>query len=319
MKTDVEELLTEQMREQAEAVAWRPELLDGALRRHKSRQARRRVVFPALVVGLAGAIAASVALAPADRSAPAVRPKAQTVAYVVRRTRSAVAAAGGDVLRVRSLVSDGWSMTAWFYGGDLGQVRIDSVSPSGVTQDFFYDPVRTVIVDYRTRTWWTESNVPTKAELQHLRSYLRSHPQPRTAEPGEVRLVPGEVIAAEAAFGGPGALLPTPATIRNELTDGSLRLEKTVTEDGRRLLLLRGNDEKLLPVPLKPLSGDHTVELWVSAASYLPVRSVVGQGPHAPPLESEFSWLPATTANVAVFTPIMPAGFRHQAPQCPCG
>lgn len=50
--------------------------------------------------------------------------------------------------------------------------------------------------------------------------------------------------------------------------------------------------------------------MWINASTFLPVRSVTGEGPYAPRIDSTFTWLPATEENRAVFTPELPAGFR---------
>jgi hypothetical protein len=64
--------------------------------------------------------------------------------------------------------------------------------------------------------------------------------------------------------------------------------------------------------------SDSDLALWVSATSYLPVRSQVrlssATAARSVLLTSELSWLTARPANLQVFTPVIPAGFRHQAP-----
>jgi hypothetical protein len=64
------------------------------------------------------------------------------------------------------------------------------------------------------------------------------------------------------------------------------------------------------------LHSADAVNIWLNAASYLPVRSSSAQplGPGAP-LISKFTWLAPTSANLAVFTPQIPAGFKNQQPQ----
>jgi hypothetical protein len=59
------------------------------------------------------------------------------------------------------------------------------------------------------------------------------------------------------------------------------------------------------------LGGYHSLDLWVSAATYLPVRSVTDESVYAPRMESAFTWRPATPRTQAIFTPQIPAGFRY--------
>jgi hypothetical protein len=308
MNTDVEELLTDQMHKQAAAAAWRPELLHDALRRTKTRRTRRRALIPALAVSTAAAVAVSVALTAPSRSAPkAAVPRAQTAAYVVSRARSAVAAAGADVLEVRSHAGDGWSFTAWF---DKTAVRLDVQPASGGPTFYFAEPNRTVIVDYQNSSWWTWN---LSKVLNRMPARLKAH----LRQP--IRLLPAVIALVMNTWGGPGPGLPTAAEIRSELAGGSFRMVAEQTVNGQRLLELRGSDWRIPDLP--PASGNHSLEMWISATSYLPVRSIAGEGvgAHSPPLVSEFSWLQATPANLAVLTPRIPSGFRHQAPQCPCG
>jgi hypothetical protein len=299
MNTDVEELLTEQLRKQAESTAWRPELLDGALRRHKARRTRGRLLFPGLAVGVAGAVVLSVAsvAVPGRSVRTAVHPKAQTVAYVVSRAQSAMAAADADVLRIQTHMPDGWMYTLWFEVRPVLQLRIDVQSPSGPLQDTFADGSRVLTVDFRNRIWWT---------VQRPRS---SGSQVTLMLPGEA-MVP--LLSAGTGFG--GLWLPTPQNLRHELADGAFRLAGRQASNGARLLHLQGTG-----------ASDRGVNIWVNAASYLPVRSSMlvrvqtGRRLGWMLLSSRLTWLSATRPNLVVLTPRIPAGFKHQEPQCPCG
>jgi hypothetical protein len=297
MNADVEELLTEQMRRQAEAAAWRPDLLRRALRRHSSRRARHRALLPALAVGVAGAVALSVVVP--GRTAPArVAPKVQTVGYVVSRAQSAMAAVEADVLKIQTDMTNGWSYTLWFEVRPTLQLRIDVVSPSGRLQDTFADGSRILTVNFKARIWWT---VRSPAGTGGSRVTLML--------PGEA-MVP--LLSVGTGFG--GLDLPTPQNLRHELADGAFRLVGTDITDGARLLQLQGTS-----------GSDRSVNIWVSAASYLPVRSSqlmrtqTGSRLGRMLLTSRLSWLPATHPNLAALMPRIPAGFRHRPPQCPCG
>ncbi len=119
------------------------------------------------------------------------------------------------------------------------------------------------------------------------------------------------LLPVNVAWGGL-ATLPTPTAIRRALAARSFQRVGTETVGGQRLLHFRGSD--IFP-QLKPHGGGgyHTLDIWINATTYLPVRSVTGQGPYAPRMRSTFSWLPATQENLAVFTPKIPPGFRHES------
>jgi hypothetical protein len=106
---------------------------------------------------------------------------------------------------------------------------------------------------------------------------------------------------------GLNAPLPTPSAIRRALAVGSYRLVGSETVNGARLLHLRWTR------PSQPagFGGYHSLDLWVSAATYLPVRSVTDESVYAPRMESTFTWQPATRSTQATFTPAIPAGFRY--------
>lgn len=300
MNADVEELLTEQMHREADAAAWRPELLNGALRRRKIRRARGRVLIPAMAVGVAAAVVASVALADAGRVAPArIAPKVQTVAYVVNRAKSAITAADEDVLEVQTRAASGWSYTLWFEVRPVLQLRVDVANTSGWSEEVFADGFRITTLDFQNHTWWAVQ-LPSGARPKHA-----------------ILMVPGEAMVPLMTVGsglGGALALPTPQNLRRELADGKFRLAGQETIDGTRVLHLQGASP-----------SDRSVNIWVNAASYLPVRSSelirsqTGNRLGWLRLNSRLTWLPATVANLAQLRPGIPAGFKHQPPQCPCG
>jgi hypothetical protein len=281
---DVEELLVAELRRQASAVTWQPAMLDRVLQRRRKRLLRRRAMTAAgticVVVGL---LAVSVSAAMSSRGIPGARAKVQTVAYVLSRARSAVGAARQDVLEVHAQFSNGWSYTAWFEPA-TGQSRIDVHPPADSPVFYYFDHSRTIIVNYQTQTYSTHS---LSVQWRQL------------------------LLPVNVAWGGL-ATLPTPTAIRRALAARSFQRVGTDTVGGRRLLHFRGSD--IFP-QLKPHGGGgyHTLDIWINATTYLPVRSVTGQGPYAPRMRSTFSWLPATQENLAVFTPKIPPGFRHES------
>jgi hypothetical protein len=299
MNTKVEDLLAEQMRIEAQAATWRPELLHGALRRYRNRRLRHKAALPALAVGVAGAVAASVAVGIPGRTAPAVHPQARTVANIIGRAQSAMAAADTDVLQVRTHLASGWSYTLWFEVRPVVRLRIDVQSASVLPRDVFADGSRILTLDYQSRTWW-QVRLPVRARGRRV-----------------TLMVPGEAMVALLSVGsglGGGLVLPTPQNLRRELRDGKFRLVGTQTIDRTRVLRLQGARR-----------SDHGLTIWVNAASYLPVRSSVlireqtGSRLGWTRLTSLLTWLPGTSANLAALKPIVPVGFEHRSPRCPCG
>jgi hypothetical protein len=83
---------------------------------------------------------------------------------------------------------------------------------------------------------------------------------------------------------------------------------------GQRLLHLRWSWRLPQHKPLNHPGWSYQTNMWVSARTYLPVSSVIDEGPYAPPIHSIFTLLPATPQNRAVFKPQIPAGFRPVPP-----
>jgi hypothetical protein len=128
---DVEGLLAAALSRRANEVDWQPELLDGALQRRRERLIRRRAGLVAGTGFLAVTVlAVSVSAALSSGGVRTAVPKVQTVAYVVNRTRSAVNAVRGDVLKVESQLADGWSFTTWVESA-TGSSCIDAQPPGG--------------------------------------------------------------------------------------------------------------------------------------------------------------------------------------------
>lgn len=296
MSIDIEELLATALRRRANEVDWQPELLDGALQRRRRRLIRRRAGLAAGTVSVAATVlAVSVSSAVSGGKVRIATPKVQTVSYVVNRTRSAVDAARGDVLKVDSQVADGWSFTTWVESA-TGNSRIDEHPPSGGPVFYYVTRSRAFIVNYQTKTYSTASvSVHGRRQVPIL-----------------TRVV---LFPVTLTWGGLGARIPSASAIRRELANGSFRLVGTETVGGQRLLHLRGSG--VLP-QLRPLNhpgwGYQTIDMWINARTYLPVSSVTGEGPYAPRMHSTFIWLPATPQNLAVFAPEIPPGFGPVPP-----
>jgi hypothetical protein len=308
MNSNVEEMLAHELHRQADNTQWRPELLSEALRRHRRRRIRRRVALPVLAAGVAAAVAASVAMVVPRPSTSAARGQTvETVAYILGRAKSAVAAANADLLEVRSRPGGDWSVTSWVAPKN-GVVRLDTHLVRGGHTAFYAEPSNTVIVDYETKSWWS---VRLDWLVRGMSPSLRQRAQYRH----DLRLIPGLLAFQMNAWdnGDPKLTLPTPAVIRSELADGRFRLIGTQTSGGQRLLELRGTDSDAAV-------AEHyrALTIWVNADTYLPVRSVAA-GLGSRQLVSEFTWLAPTAANLALLKPAIPAGFTYRAPRCPCG
>jgi hypothetical protein len=285
---DVQELVADELRRQASAVTWQPALLDRALERHRRRQFRRRAALGAGTFSLAVAVLAVVVSTALSRGPAASRPAVQTVAYVVSRARSALATAGAGILEVQSRLSNGWSYTAWLRPAD-GEIRIDTYPPAGGPVRYYASNSRAFVVNDETKTYST----------QRITVYALGQP------PGMMLM---SLFGVSVTWGDLGGSIPSAAAIRHQLATGSFRLIGTETVNGHRLLHLRG--EGRLP-ELRPAGGGYrALDMWINASTFLPVRSVTGEGPYAPRINSTFTWLPASQHNRAVFRPEVPAGFR---------
>jgi len=96
--------------------------------------------------------------------------------------------------------------------------------------------------------------------------------------------------------GGPGN--GWPAFIRSQLSCGEYRVAGRQWIDGIDAIKITGNESHLT--------------LWVSPATYLPVRLVAGPG--TAQRQTDFSWLAPTPANLAALNVTVPAGFQQVAP-----
>ena len=63
-------------------------------------------------------------------------------------------------------------------------------------------------------------------------------------------------------------------------------------------------------IELATVQGDE--RLWVSAATYLPVR-LISTGPYVDTITFAFRFLPPTAANQAALTPPIPKGFAKRS------
>ncbi|HXW46920.1 MAG TPA: hypothetical protein VEL03_19165 [Streptosporangiaceae bacterium] len=281
MSADLEEMLSAELCRRTEAIVWQPAVLDRALDLHRALRRRRRMAMAGGVAcALAAAVVVSLSAGTQETGDSSVHGLVTTAAYVVTRVRAAIGGAHADVLEVRSRTSIGWSYSAWFDPA-TGQSRVDVYPPGGAAPVLYYlDSSGLVTVDYQSRTYTTGH---VSQQWQQL------------------------IVPVWVSWDGLDAPLPTPAAIRHALAAGSYRLVGTKTVGGTRLLQLRWTR----PAQHAGLGGYGSLDLWVNAVTYLPVSSVTDESAYAPRMESTFAWRPATRRTQAIFTPEIPAGFRH--------
>jgi hypothetical protein len=185
---------------------------------------------------------------------------------------------GGVRVSANPGVSSPWSAAyelRWTYHGTLKMSTFTAtgqrVFDLGVSVD--NGTPHSVAVIYRNSTWWRET--PTR------RSAGRAGPPPSSCGP-DVEL-----------GAGPGNGWPT--FIRGELICGEYTVAGHQLIDGINAVKITGN------------KGLDT--LWVSPSTYLPVRAILGLGGER--LQTDFSWLAPTPANLAQLKVTVPAGFRQ--------
>ena len=309
MSTEFDELLRDGMERFTRDVGVPRGMALKARRHQQKRRAKLRAVTAAgTATALAGAVAAAgVTGAFSSAGAQQIHGRqVQTTAYVVTRVERALAPAAQDnvlgylrreyrpgsilvpagpgLLRVsyRPGASSPWSVgytLSWMYHGT---VKVSAFTATG--QRIFTDgstmgqagPASTVVM-YRNGTWWTWTAAATPARAAQ-------GPAPSSCGP-DVLLQPG-----------PGN--GWPAFIRHQLSCGEYALDGRQRVDGIDAIKITGN------------KGLDT--LWVSPATYLPVRAIFTFGPK--PTQTDFSWLAPTPANLALLHVSVPAGFRQVPP-----
>jgi hypothetical protein len=281
-----------------------------AVRAARHRRRRRIATAAAGAAATAGAVLAGVAVAGPVPAAPGGQ-QAQTAAYVVSRTESAVAAVSSQDLvesdrvttygsavyplddeRVgRNLFLDlfGFSRTGagrsavWVYGQ---QFKVGDYTSSGQLASIIgiaadQQQVQLTTVDYQKRTWH--------------RSTWRQPGQLHAPEPGCANtwnlhlFAQGDVVA-----------------LRMALSCGDYTVAGTQRVDGVEAVELK-------PAPSARMFA---VTFWVDPATYLPVRSVVTEKPNAAAspagrVQIDYQWLAPTPANVAELDVTIPPGFTE--------
>jgi hypothetical protein len=216
--------------------------------------------------------------APSARSLPAI----ENAAYVTARMNASASGITTDVVQVQTTSGDGYTQDDW-YGPRNNPVRLRTYGPGG---RLLYDITETThlitVVDYAGHDWWTYPNTPSAL--------------PAATACG----VPGCVIVKPGTRGRNGIPFP-PTLIKSLIQQGTYRVRQTGFVHGQRAVELTAS---------RP--GGLVVQLWVSAATFLPLRLSSTDGYPGSDLRSDTYYLAPTPANLAGFRLTMPAGFTHR-------
>jgi hypothetical protein len=254
--------------------------------RPHSRRLPRRLVL-AGIPAIAGAAAAGAVVAAATRSAGPVRPPSPAVGGALPGAAS-----------VRAAILDAFDQAS---GGILAGVAT-SVEPDG----------RTVF----TERTWLYPMLPQRGQQVRMRvTASGNNGQYTDYESFTVGAKAASLIAVDYPkrtwfrgqigpmwVGGDG---PSPKQVRADIDAGTFRVVGTGEVDGR----------KALKLSLDSGRADTTTFFWVDARTYMFLRMVTtstyGNGSKVGRNSFESRVLPATQANLALLTPVIPAGFTR--------
>jgi hypothetical protein len=268
----------------------------------------RRLVLCS-VAGVAALAAGAVIAVVALQTGPGMQ-QAQTAAYVVSRTKSALAAAGSHDLVESTLVTTSGGLRIEFLNGGA-LVTVADLRSQGSTsvagwvyreQDKFASytgdgqltsvagitaarhRMTTTSVDYQHGTWWRR--------IWPAQLPLAPEPEPGC---GALNFAGPDILG----LGGGQA-----AALRTALNCGDYTMAGTHVVDGVEALELR---------QIPSAASQSQLTFWVDPASYLPVRCVVTS--HVPGMtgriQANYRWLAPTPANVAELDITIPPGFTH--------
>jgi hypothetical protein len=261
------------------------------------RPRKRRLT--ARTAAAAGAVAALIAVAAAGASGAFSTGSGQqilTAAYIARVRHALAAQAGGSLVGyARTVLPPG---TAMELGNGNTSIGPGASSPFGVgvtvtwsyqgtTKTSAFAPSgQPVVVTENTTVAGGKESEEVAVIYSDSTWWRATNPAPSGQRPTPAICGPGVRI-------GPGGW---PAFIRYELGCGEFRTAGRQRVDG---------------VEAAKLTGSNGTVLWVNAATYLPVRVIVG-GRH--PTRIDFRWLSPTRANLARLSVPIPAGFRQVRP-----
>jgi hypothetical protein len=305
MNTDVEDLLRQGMTRFTEDLR----APAGLIRTAERRRHRRRLAQFSVAVATAAALAACAAVlavlavpgAPRGTAASPTPGNTSTLrqvidaAYVTKRVDAALSAAGPAEIAQLTFTTDAFdgATTAkeWSYGDQWRSVHYSSdgqpVYQEGGDASVF------TLVSYPARTWSRQSGVrgsgaPASGHDKCLQAAVAMR---SLLMPGAPRLGPSAAAPASVV-----TLLHTAVSCGSLTVAGRQQLDGI---DAIRLTSKSGS----------PL--DETI--WVSRATYLPVRVVLGTAAGSPALRhtADITWLQPTAQNLAKLTVPIPAGYRR--------
>jgi hypothetical protein len=295
MNTDIEDLLRQGMLRYTADLHAPAGMVREARRRRGRRLARRSVTAGAALAACAAAVVAVVVVSAGLPGAQQKSPSpAQTIdtAYVAKRVASALSAAGPAEIAQMTVTSSrpgGGTTTAreWSYGDQWRSVEYSSTGQPVFEEG---DASSTyTLVDYSTRTWARQRGVAGQAG-----------PAPRQA---------GCVRGAAAL-----SLLFRPGLSGGSPSASVVRLLRTAISCGTLAKAGRQRVDGIEATRLTSRSGSLISEtVWISPATYLPVRVVIRPAPGSPvsPQAADITWLKPTAQNQAALTVLIPAGFRQ--------
>jgi hypothetical protein len=290
MDTEFEELVADSMRRRAAAVCI-PAGLTGMVQRARRRQRQRQFAIRGVVGATAavGTAAAAVALTAGPRPAQPGPLKAETAAYVLRRTEKALAGPAARTIQYdretshrekpgpRAAFPPG-GVAIWYYG-ELTRMEPYAANGKAINAQVLRIGRRTfteTTVNFGPKTWWRITG-PVKY------SYIKM-PARKCGSPFN---------------------MTSPPAIRQALSCGLYVLAGRQHVDGIDAI-------KLAPGPL--ITHQHVLPgynvIWVSPATYLPVRirDYHAEGSRSW-FQEDFRWLPPTRVNLAAFH-LSVTGFR---------
>jgi hypothetical protein len=286
MSTQLSDLEDRLRREMRQATAG--ERMPPGLARRAQRNRRRRIMTRATTAAGTAAAVAAVTVAAAGTAGAPRNAGIRTTAYVVEHTESALVTAAADIMVTRA--TDG-RQEYWLYQekGPDSQSRIETFSGTGqpVTDIAIVVALPAEVetsVSYPTKTWW--------------RGQAAEAPAPLI----------GPLCGPPVDSDQPAAVLS--ADIRQELACGRLTDEGTQYVD--RVGAIKLVSVRIVPGVKPPETVTMTV--WVDPISYLPVRLRYAQNQAGKVLsdsDSDYRWLPPTSANLAQLRVPIPAGFRQ--------
>jgi hypothetical protein len=306
MDTDFEDLVADTLRRRAEAVMIPPGLT-GMADRERRRLRQRRVAFVG-AIGAATAVGTAATVVAMSGGAQQVLP-AQTTAYVVSRTEDALAR---DATRSIQYVRMSWSSNT--------SVNLQPVGSTGFlfpglhyARDWYYgDTSQTAVYGANGKLAYglgvidRTSRTTTLALLYYPGGTWRQFTVPTSGRDG--------ASSEDCAPAWPGLSSFTPSAdwswggqVRHVLGCGLYAVAGHRIIDGVDAI-------ELTPTARDRMPGVLRATIWVNRSTYLPVQIlIVTSGPRTW-LRYDFTWLPASRANLAKIRVRIPAGFRREGP-----